>query len=79
MFGNKSKELLLQKEEELMVVQNELFTLKTQHQTTESDLQQTKTALLIAEADLKRSTEEYAGLVSKYAPIIDIDKILMGY
>lgn len=77
MFGNKSKELLLQKEEELMLVQAELFTLKSQHQTTESDLQETKTGLLIADADLKRSAEEYAELVSKYAPIIDIDKILM--
>ncbi len=77
MFGSKNKELLLQKEEELMVVQNELFTLKNQYQATLSDLQATRTALLIVEADLKKSTEDYAGLVRKYTPVIDIDKALM--
>jgi len=74
MFGSKSKELLVQTEEELMVIQTELFTLKNKHQTTESELQETKTALLIAEADLKRSTEEHTALINKYSSVIDIEK-----
>lgn len=76
MFGSKSKELLKEREEELMVVQTELHTLKGIHQTTEADLQETKNSLLVAQADLKRTTDGYAGLASKYAPIIDIDKTL---
>ena len=76
MFGSKSKELLLQKEEELTVIQNELFTLKNQHQVTVSDLQEARATLLVVETDLKRSTEDYAGLTDKYKPVIDIDKAL---
>lgn len=74
MFGSKSKELLALKEEELMVVQNELFTLKGQHENTLSELLETKNALAIAEADLKRSIESNTTLANKYSPIIDIDK-----
>jgi len=76
MFGNKSKELLLQREEELMVVKNELFTLQNQHKTTVSDLLETKNTLLIAEADLARSKEDHSELMGKYLPIIDIDKTI---
>ncbi len=74
MFGNKSKKLLEEKEEELMVVQNELFTLKTEHQTLQANLQETKTALRVAEADLKRSKEENNALTTKYSPVTDIEK-----
>lgn len=76
MFGSKSKELLKEREEELMIVQNELHTLKGIHQTMESDLHETKNALSVAQADLKKTTDDYAGLVTKYTLIIDIDKTL---
>ena len=77
MFGNKSKALLLEKEEELMVVQTELFALKNKYQLTESEFQETRNAFLIAVADLKRSQEDYENLLSKYAPITDIEKTLL--
>ena len=74
MFGSKTKELLQQKEEELMVVQNELFTLKTKHQELEGNFQNTKNKLLIAEADLQRSKDENIALNNKYSIVIDIEK-----
>jgi hypothetical protein len=78
MFFSKSKALLKQREEDLMVVQNELFTLKANHQVLEASLQEIKNALAIAEADLKTKTDEHAGLAGKYAGIIDLDKVMVN-
>ncbi len=76
MFGSKSKELLKEREEELMVVQNELFTLKALYETTIGELLQTKNRLSLAEADSKKTADTLTTLIDKYAPVIDIDKTL---
>ena len=76
MFFNKNAKLLKEKEEELMIMQNEVHGLKNKCQESEAKLQETKERLLMEQTELTRISNENKDLINKYSHVIDKNKIL---
>ena len=76
MFFNKSAKLLKVSEEQLLLTQTELAQTKSELHAIKSEFDKIKDLVTTTQLDLLKCTELNTEINSKYAPVIEIDKVL---